>query len=259
MLRIISTIFVLLMFTACSERIVHDVSEHKANKIIVALARSGIDANKTREGSLWSIKVPGSKSTLALKFLQEARLLESEARKKQKSSSSFIQNNQERNRTLGNQIAEELENTLERFPQVVEAHVHLNIAGKKLLMANEHKKGSASVLLVSDSPDTIQMEDIQQIVSGAAGLETLNVSVVVVKPEKRAWPTPKPSPLVSQSSMVNQKSLIGIIVSLFAVFVVSFLLKKTSKEKSDFKSSLSETSPSKTSLPEPTIIAGKGM
>ena len=240
MLRKIIFLFFLFLATACSERIVHDVSEQKANRIVISLARSGIEANKIREGSLWSIKVSQSEATLALKYLQEARLLESETRKKQQSSSSFIQSNQERNRNLGNQIAIELENTLERFPQVAEAHVHLNLAGKKLLMSKEENKGSASVLLVSEIADKIESNDIQQIVAGAAGLEASDVSVVVVLPEKREWPTASVTKEQAPIQPLNQKTILGILAAIFGIFVFGFLLKKTNKEKLDFRSSLAE-------------------
>lgn len=240
MLKKILIALLLVLITACSDRIVHDVNEQKANKIVIALARSGIDASKIREGSLWSIKVSQSKVTLALKYLQDARLLESEGRKKAQSSSSFIQNNQERNRNLGNQIAGELETTLERFPQVVEAHVHLNIAGKKLLMSEEQKKGSASVLLVSKQPENISSKDIQQIVAGAAGLKALDVSVVVVLPEQREWPVAVSSETASQFPLLNKKMILGVILAFFALFIIATLLRKTKKEKLDFRASLAD-------------------
>ncbi len=174
-------ICLLLLLCSCTERIVSSVNELKANKIIIALHKYGIKAEKVKDGTNWAIEVPKAKSTRALEILALSRFLNSEP--EPETSSGFVQTKKELNHFLERKLARSIEQTLIRMPHVMEARVHINNYSKSEF-GKKQEKQTASVLVVVDEEDSIKEENIKNIVSGASGLSREGVMVVAVKEQE---------------------------------------------------------------------------
>ena len=172
---------ILLLLCSCSEKIVSSVNELKANKIIIALHKYEIKANKVKDGANWAIEVPKSTSTRALEILALSRFLTSEP--EPETSSGFVQTKKELNHFLERKLARSIEQTLIRMPHVMEARVHINNYSKSEF-GQKQEKQTASVLVVVDKEDSIEEENIKNIVSGASGLSRDGVLVVAVKEQE---------------------------------------------------------------------------
>jgi type III secretory pathway lipoprotein EscJ len=228
----------LSVFAACGERIVHDVDEAKANRIVIALSRHGIEAEKVREGGVWSVRVDQHEVTSALQTLDESRLLQVESSGVPEASSSFIQNAEERRMIVGARISSEVEKTLERFPRVLEAYVHLNIHSSQGLLSKPTRDGTASVLIVSEAPETVSVSAIQEIVAGAAGVPAEKIAVVKVASQHKLVPETKttvPEREVDYKSLAPVFMFVGISVGGILLLACFF---KSNKQRGQLRNSL---------------------
>ena len=163
----------LILFTsACKESILHDLDELKANQVKLILARQNIPAFKTRDGGGWSIKVSKSDVDRALQLIDRSRMLKRSVQRNTEDSSSFVRSREERQRWVERKLAWSLEDTLESYPGVLEARVHIHMSDSKSL-AGSKPRSRASVLLVGEQ--SIALEKVKQLVSGASGVESVNV------------------------------------------------------------------------------------
>jgi len=174
-------LLVMLVLSACDESIVHNLSEYQANRIRVALSRSGIEAQKKREGAAWRIDVPSDVATDALSTMDYQRLTpERSASSLPDSTGSLMESREERSFNLERRISLELAQTLERMPGVLEARVHLYRQIPRSPFSSESlTHSSASVLLLSDMTSQADSERVKMIVSGASGIGAESISVVV--------------------------------------------------------------------------------
>lgn len=170
----------LFLATACNERILHDLDEMRANQVMVVLSEAEISAGKEREGSHWSIAVSRSEVASALRAIEESRVLRRDLERSTEQSDSFLRSKEERAYTIERETAWGLERTLEQLPGVLEVRVHLSRTGKEhQIFEEESVHDSASVLVIAApgrSPDETQ---IRKLVSGAAGVDTEKVIVLV--------------------------------------------------------------------------------
>lgn len=231
--------FLLLLFllNGCGERIVHDIDEGKANRIVIALSQQGIEAEKVREGPVWSVKVASQEVTRALQKLEESRLLVSEAGSATQSSSSFIQNAEERRLFLGSRISKDVEETLERVPRILEAHVHLNLESAKTLLSKPTSQGTASVLIVSEAPEEVITSSIQQIVAGAAGLEARKISVVKVL-RRAPFKESRPANIQDNMEYPALATLLMFAGPLIGVIVLAVCFFSSKRQRTDVLSAL---------------------
>lgn len=191
----VCSLLLLLAVSGCDERILHDLSEVHANRIKVKLAQANIDAQKVREGTLWSISVSSADATSALATLDKARVLKPLHLPSPLGSSSLIQTREERAHLLERSLARNLEQTLERMPHVLEARVHLHFQPEnRLELIPKQTDHSASVVLVTFRPDGIDHADISRFVSGASGVQEQFVSVLVVPANPTDHPDAEKSP-----------------------------------------------------------------
>lgn len=179
-MRVLLTIMLLLL-CSCSEKIVSNVNELRANKIIIALHKYGIKAEKVKDGATWGIEVSKNDSTRALQIMALSRFLTQEPGPE--TSSGFVQTKKELNHFLERKIARSIEQTLIRMPHVMEARVHINNYSKSEFNKKKEKQ-TASVLVVIDKEDSIEEDNIKNIVSGASGLSREDVLVVAVKEQE---------------------------------------------------------------------------
>lgn len=181
-------ILVFLSLAGCRERILHDLDEIRANRISVILHRSGIEAQKVREGTLWSIAVPSAAAQAALQAIEDSRAMKLPPPELSAAPSSLIPTQEERSHFFERAAAASLEQTLERIPGVYEARVHLNTAtsGHSSLRL-ENKEGSSSVLLVSSQPEAIDEGKVKKLVAGGAGIKESSITVVSVREQASSY------------------------------------------------------------------------
>ena len=173
-------LFCSLMLSGCQEVILHELNEGQANRALVILAREGLPAEKLREGAGWSIAVAKDKVTASLDVLEESRGLKELTERQSSSNSSLVQSREERQQQVEKELAERLEQTLESFPDVLEARVHLNLQSAKLSsLIAEKPKQSASVLILGRQGSVIEIAPIQRLISGASGVIDSAVTVLV--------------------------------------------------------------------------------
>lgn len=172
-------LFVLLCLSSCKQAILHKLDELEANRVLVALADAGVDADKKQEGNQWNIVVESTLSTKALKVLEDSRVLRRDLIHAQSSQSGLIQTREEREHFLERQLSWGLEQTLETVVGVLEARVHLYKSPTDEFRPKVNKQDSASVLIIAAMNAEISEEQIRYIVAGASGIGTPSITVVV--------------------------------------------------------------------------------
>ncbi len=235
-----SLLLCLLLLTGCREEaILHELSEVQANRVLVALEKAGIHAEKKHEGQSWSIVTPEDVATTALATLEESRVLRNDLERSHSTgSASLVQSREERMQLVERQLAASLESTLETLPDVLQARVHLflDTADKLSLLPNAPKQ-TASVLLISERPDGIDRGQVQKLVSGASGIVVEQITVLVSNSKDTvarsagtmATPTPQrggateSAPLASARSAKSQELMLPVTLGLLIV-VCCFLL-----------------------------------
>jgi type III secretory pathway lipoprotein EscJ len=172
-------LFGILTLSACQESLLHGLDELRANRVLVALADAGIQAKKKQAGSLWDVQVSNSDTTHALKVLEAHRLLRRDLGRAATKESSLIKTREERKIFLERHLAWSIEHTLEAIPQVLEARVHLCMhVANDMRLREKEKPQSASVLIVHGEDSTIDLSQVKQIISGAAGIDEKSITVI---------------------------------------------------------------------------------
>ena len=171
--------FCVIALCGCEERIFHDLDEVQANRVRLVLARTGIDARKVREGSLWSIAVAADKTAAALAAVEKGRVLRRDLRHLRERSKGLLDSREERRQAIDEQREASLAETLEILPGVLEARVHFHPEGNAATStAVREDRPSASVLLVVEENEWKGEERVVQLVSGGLGLNREAVTVV---------------------------------------------------------------------------------
>jgi type III secretion protein J len=184
--------FALLLVSACSVDLVHDLDEQEANEAVLCLERRGISVEKqrTERGGRprYALSVPRSESLAALAALGAAGI----PRQKGQGvadllgSSPLLSSSQKERALLERAVAGELSRTLREIDGVIEARVHVVVPERDPLatsLAGESPKPRASVLLrASRRPLAASEADIRRLVAGAVpGLAVGDVTLVVVE------------------------------------------------------------------------------
>ena len=170
--------------SSCKEALVHNLSEPDANRVVTVLAKEQLLAEKRAEGNNWSVVVDSDQFLRALEVLEVSRVF-AKGTPHESRSSSFVRSKEEIQWELEREISSQLEETLLRLPNVLEARVHLFVfADNRLEIRSVPTKKTASVLLVVDSKYAARDEQVKAIVSGASGIETANVTIVTSVSEK---------------------------------------------------------------------------
>lgn len=190
-------LFVLAMFAlaamGCAVPVAAGLDEPDANKVVVALDQTGIDASKeadpTTEGK-FRVTVARDDVGRALMTMREEEL----PRQKAKGVLDAADHNQlvpseaSEHAQLVAGLAGELEKTLGDIDGVLAARVHLVIPQREPLRDGPVPKSTASVLIEHrGTTPPIAREAIQQLVAGGApGVAPADVAVVMVPRPARA-------------------------------------------------------------------------
>lgn len=217
----------MFLLASCSTRLVGDIEEMEANRIVGVLEEEGIWAAKEKEvkgrNVTWVVVVASEDSSAARKILQVvglpkekkpgmARLLE---------SGGIIPTAEEQKKKEAAALGEELSRTIETLTGVVEAHVLISLPVPSRfpgIEGNERVESTASVLIRHRVKPSFSLDDVRSLVAGAvAGMKPENVIVVFNRAEKKPAAV-KPSPyrkvgpfLVAPSS---RNILLGFIIAL---------------------------------------------
>lgn len=166
-------LIVVMIGAGCQEELLHDLPELEANKVMMNLHKTGIEAKKEKQANgSWTVVVASSDAIRAMKELSNRRLL-SKAPQIKTSANSMFQSRDEQKQLLEKMLGHEIEYTLLALPGVLDARVHLNMPFRDPLavsFAKVESSGSASVLLIVDKGVHFSETDIQSLVSGASGI-----------------------------------------------------------------------------------------
>jgi type III secretory pathway lipoprotein EscJ len=177
---------------SCGERkIVHNLSELEANKLIVRLNRAGIQAEKSSDdNSVWSVQVPASRVSDALVVAEDLKLRRTGTGLKD--LNGLFSSREQREFAVQTALSRSLEDSFLVLPGVREAKVHLNLPPKDSMLRTKAASlpGSASVLIMKDSAFGLNQTDIKSLVAGATGLSPDVVSVWLMEPSLGSPPEP---------------------------------------------------------------------
>lgn len=177
----------LVCATGCDERILHDLSEREANRVVSELHTAKVSATKlSQSDGRWTIAVAKREVVPALRVLEFQRVLPSPSpRGAPLSKGGFIPSREERLFRHERAMSEALEDSLTAIPGVLEARVHLNLpAEDPLLGASRTPAGSGSVLLLVDDSWNARDDDVAHLVGGAAGVPSGAVKVLRSRAER---------------------------------------------------------------------------
>lgn len=175
--------FIILLFSGCKEKILHNLSENDANRVIYVLAKENLTATKVSDGANWLIEIEQENMIKALEIIEQNRMINQmleRAKRDTERVSNFIQTKEEIQRRIEERISSNLEDTLLRFPGVLEAKVHLTALSESRIDLRQAKDSkSASALLVVDIDYQSQDEQIKNLISGASGVTPDKISIIV--------------------------------------------------------------------------------
>lgn len=182
-LRLHKLLIAFTLLCGCDEQLVHDLNESEANRLITRLQASEIEASKAQQSDgKWSVVVAHEQYLSALRYLDQARLLKSQADAPEYQS-SMIASRDEQRFQFERSLSKEIEATLRSVGGVLEARVHLNLPQVDPLLGRRlaGNAGSGSVLLVTGGEFSLSNEEVAQLVSGACGISNTAVSVLISK------------------------------------------------------------------------------
>ena len=180
-MRAISWLVLLCVVSACDEQILHDLSEHEANKVLSRLHIGSLSAEKILQSDgRWAIAVDETQVIPALTFLDSNRVLaQRTSHAPSASKGGIVPSREEQWFRYERSVAVSIEESLSTIRGVLEVRVHLNLPEKDPLFGTKSKEtGSGSVLLVVDDRYEATARDVARLVSGAAGISDSFISVL---------------------------------------------------------------------------------
>lgn len=176
----------------CDEQIVHDLSEHDANRVVSRLSSAALQAHKVRQSDgRWAIEVSSDAIVPALAFLESNRVLIARGTSSAPSKGGIVPSRQEQWFRYERAMALSIEESLGAIAGVLEARVHLNLPETDPLFGTSPQGNtSGSVLLLIDSHYAASNEEIASLVGGAAGIPVSQVTVL----KSFALPPPETAP-----------------------------------------------------------------
>jgi type III secretion protein J len=182
-----------VLTSGCAVPVAASLDEPDANRVVVALDQSGIDASKeadpTSEGK-FRVMVARDDVGRALATMREEELPRPKARGVLDAADrgQLVPSQAAEHAQLVAGLAGELEKTLGGIDGVLAARVHLNLPPREPLRDGPAPKATASVLLEHrGTTPPLAPESIQRLVSGGApGVAATDVAVVFVPRTARA-------------------------------------------------------------------------
>ncbi len=232
-------LIIFLLFASCQERIIHNLTELDANRIITKLHQAKIKSNKEKQADgFWSIAVAESKVIEAIQLIEDYRFFKKPEPAEQKSK--LLSSEQEQKLIYERALSQQLETTLQSLSGVLEVHVLFNINKDQDLWkkVNLSKKNStAGVLLIVNQQFVLTSDELKQLVSGASGINQEQINIVISYPqitempsevpEVNSTPTPVQNLTLINNFLAHSKALFKQVFSedyFFISFIVISLL-----------------------------------
>ncbi len=236
--------------SGCQEAILHDLNELRANQVLVTLATHGIQGEKRREGALWSVMVAGVDITRALRAIEESRILKRDLARQPEDSAGMLRSKEEREHAIKRDVAQSLEQTLEKFRNVLEARVHLfSETQTEYALLPDAPKSSASVLLVYQTEASFDVGAIQKLVAASTGIIPERVEVLTNRVENSIVDSPITVVPINENGSFAQnidlKRAGSIVLAILSALFISRLMLKKNKPRIV------------TNAPIPTVANGK--
>ena len=177
-----------VVFSGCRERILHDLDELEANRLLAELYKVEASPMKVQQADgKWSISVAAEDTQRAMQHLYESRLLR-ETRPPLPQAQSMIPSREEQRFQFERALSREIEYTLTNVEGVLQARVHLNLPARDPFLGQSlsgEEKGSASVLIVATSSFDMPGPEITKLVAGASGIASQAVAVMISRSDER--------------------------------------------------------------------------
>ncbi len=225
---------VVLLASACSLEVQHDLTEDDANDIYVLLQKKSIDATKHKEGegkeARYVISVPKADVATAAQLLREHSLPRprSDGLSIFKMTKGMIPTQTEERAMFIEALGGEVSNALNRIPGVLEAKTIVMLPEVNDLTQPEKKPlASASVLIkymaTVDGKAPVALDDVQSFVANAVpDLKKENVKVLMT--EAKFVTEVSEEPRLQRIMGVNiDKASAGTFKSIIGVFALLFI------------------------------------
>ncbi len=230
--RLATCVGVVLIASACSTNLQHDLTEDDANDIYVLLQKKSINASKLKEGegkeARYIISVPNADVAAAAELLREHSLPRPRADGLAifKMTKGMIPTQTEERAMFIEALGGEVSNALSRIPGVLEARTIVMLPEVNDLTQPEKKPlPSASVLIkymAVDGKSPVAMDDIQSFVANAVPeLKKENVKVLMTEAKfvTEVSEAPRLQRImgvnVDKASAATFKTIIGVFALLF--------------------------------------------
>lgn len=185
-------VFVILVLASCNEELVQHIDESRAHRVITELYTLGIEARKVKQGEgQWSVEVSSKDLSKAIAILTNRKLMP-EGNSEQFAQPGIMDSKEEHQFAYQRKLGVSLEKTLETFPHLLRARVHIYIPPEIGVLAalgqagdseaqRKPQHGSASILVLADRDAEVTTAQIVGIVAGASGLPKESIEVVFEK------------------------------------------------------------------------------
>jgi type III secretion system YscJ/HrcJ family lipoprotein len=205
-ITILTAIIAVILLSGCKEQILHNLSEGEANRYLTRLYEAGIEAEKKSQADgSWALSVKKSQSMQALAELSSARLFRrTRIEGNSASGGSMIPSRDAQRFHYERAISQEVEVTLEALTGVLEARVHLNLPISDPLLGSRNITSggpSGSVLMITTEQFKEKDSDIAKLVSGASGITSGNISVLITPAEYN-----EPELVVSKEAIFTEEA-----------------------------------------------------
>ena len=200
----------------CREPIAHGVTEERANRARLLLARAGITASTEQNGASWNVSVPRSDLNRAIEIITRGRILREEPQL-DSAPAGLTVTGDERERAAEREQTRLLEHSLQLLPGVLEARVHLRFHSSRRTLQLEPlfepmaaatgrpsggssaavdatvqsqrnplegmipRRGTASVLLIVDDEWSLDERTAVKLISGGTGISPGEVQIVLCR------------------------------------------------------------------------------
>lgn len=239
----------------CREEVYHDLSERRANELVVALEQEGIRADKVQDPSSdgkWMVTVPSGEKVRAWKTLESNGLPKPDVQGFGEfyPTGGLIPTSSEEQILFQYATAQELRKTLLKVDGVVDAQVNLVLPEEpRVKLANTEVEPPRASVLVKYTPtraspkeNPVTREQIEKLVAGGVkGLERKRVEVIMTEArdateelEEPEFAQVGPVAVAPQSKRALQAviGVMGLIVVILGGGVV-FLLWQRLRENSE--------------------------
>lgn len=173
------------LITGCTDhRLLHNLSESNASRLVGRLQQDGIEAEKILQADgRWAVSVPNRVAGQSLRILTAERLLPDRVREAPQSAGMFA-SQEAQQLAYERAVSFQTEEMLLGIEGILDARVSLRLAEKSRSLRQRDSEGkiesaSAAVLILSRDTTALEKHELELLVSRAAGVPLSAVHVVI--------------------------------------------------------------------------------